>query len=291
MAYMHIDNLYKARDIMMFKECYAMEKIHGTSSHIGWKDEKIFFFSGGCEHLNFMALFDQEALSEGFEKLKHKSVIVYGEAYGGKLQGMKGTYGDKLRFVAFEVKIGEHWLDVPRAESIARGLGLDFVHWKQTSTDLESLDNERDADSVQAIKNGIGEGKKREGIVLRPLVELKYNNGGRIVAKYKRDDFQETKTPRSVKQQDLEVLVAAKAIADEWVTDMRLSHVLDKFRKPWDITQTGEVIKTMIEDVERESDGEIVKSKSARAVMGRKTAIMFKNLLKTSFIEDIAEAK
>jgi hypothetical protein len=32
MAYLHIENLYKARDIMLFRECYAMEKIHGTSA-------------------------------------------------------------------------------------------------------------------------------------------------------------------------------------------------------------------------------------------------------------------
>lgn len=287
MAYMHINNLYKSRDILMFKECYAMEKIHGTSAHVGWKDGKVFFFAGGCEHLAFTALFDKDTLAEGFAKLNHDSITVYGEAYGGKLQGMKGTYGDELRFVAFEVKIGDNWLDVPRAESIARGLGLDFVHWKQVSTDLDALDAERDADSVQAIRNGIGPGKKREGVVLRPLIELTRNNGGRIIAKYKRDDFQETKTPRSVKKQDFEVLVAAQAIADEWVTDMRLAHVLDKFPKPWDITQTGEVIGAMIEDVERESEGEIVKSKAARAMISKKTAQMFKGLLNSTLREAV----
>jgi intein/homing endonuclease len=30
MAYLHhLDNLYKNQDILMFKECYALEKIHG----------------------------------------------------------------------------------------------------------------------------------------------------------------------------------------------------------------------------------------------------------------------
>jgi hypothetical protein len=279
MAYMHINNLYKSRDIFMLRECYAMEKIHGTSAHIGWKEDKVYFFSGGYEHLAFMALFDVDALKKRFIEMKHPSVVIYGEAYGGKIQGMKETYGGQLRFVAFEVKIGDAWVDVPEAESIARSFGLDFVHWKRIPTDLEFLDAERDADSVQAIKNGIGPGKKREGIVLRPLRELTYNNGDRIIAKYKRDDFQETKTPRSAKKKDLDVLVLAQAIADEWVTDMRLSHVLDKFQKPWDITQTGDVIKSMIEDVEREGDGEIVKSKAARAAISKKTAVMFKKLL------------
>lgn len=282
MAYMHINNLYKSRDILLFKECYAMEKIHGTSAHVGWKDGKLFFFSGGCEHLAFIALFDHGVLTSKFTEIGRDNVVIYGEAYGGKLQGMRETYGDQLRFVAFEVKIGDSWLDVPRAESFARSLGFDFVAWKQVSTALDSLDAERDAESIQAIKNGIGPGKKREGVVLRPLIELTYNNGGRIIAKHKRDDFQETKTPRLAKNIDLQVLTDAKAIADEWVTEMRLTHVLDKFPQPWDITITGQVIDAMVEDVERESEHEIVKSKAARAMIAKTTAMMFKQRLQNS---------
>jgi hypothetical protein len=30
MGYLHIDNLYKSQDILLFKRCYALEKIHGT---------------------------------------------------------------------------------------------------------------------------------------------------------------------------------------------------------------------------------------------------------------------
>ena len=29
MSYMEIPNLYKDKTILMFKQCYAMEKIHG----------------------------------------------------------------------------------------------------------------------------------------------------------------------------------------------------------------------------------------------------------------------
>jgi len=36
MAYLDIDNLYKEQRILMFKECYAMEKIHGTSAHLSY---------------------------------------------------------------------------------------------------------------------------------------------------------------------------------------------------------------------------------------------------------------
>lgn len=284
MAYMHIDNLYKARDILVFKECYAMEKIHGTSAHVSWKDGGVLFFSGGCEYSQFIQLFDQEELAARFAQMKHEHVVVFGEAYGGKMQGMSGTYGDQLRFVAFEVKIGESWLAVPKAENVARDLGFDFVHWKQVPTTIEALDAERDADSVQAIKNGIGAGKKREGIVLRPIIEVTTNRGSRIIAKYKRDDFQETKTPRPLKQVDFQVLTNAQAIADEWVTDMRMGHVLDKLSHPLDISMTKQVIDAMVEDVERESANEIVMSEAARKMIAKNTAVMFKKLLQDDLV-------
>jgi len=276
MGYMHINNLYKSKEILLFRECYAMEKIHGTSAHVGWGDGEVFYFAGGCDHLEFMKLFDGGDLRQRFTELGHDEVVVYGEAYGGKIQGMRGTYGDQLRFVAFEVKIGDSWLNVPGASVVARGLGFDFVEWVKTSTDLASLDAIRDSSSSQAIKNGMGTGKKREGVVLRPLIEVTMNGGGRIIAKYKRDDFQETKTPRSVKRADIEILTEAQAIADEWVTEMRLTHVLDAFPQPWDITITGQVINAMVEDVEREAENEIIKSKAARAAIARATATMFK---------------
>ena len=81
MSYMHIDNLYKNKDILFFRECYAMEKIHGTSAHIKWKDDHLTFFSGGCEHLSFISLFDQYELEEKFIAFNRPEVTIYGEAY------------------------------------------------------------------------------------------------------------------------------------------------------------------------------------------------------------------
>ena len=34
MGYRHIDNLYKNQDILLFRECFALEKIHGTSANV-----------------------------------------------------------------------------------------------------------------------------------------------------------------------------------------------------------------------------------------------------------------
>jgi len=56
MGYADIENLYKNQDVLLFKEVYALEKLHGTSAHILWKDGQLTFFSGGEKHTNFVAL-------------------------------------------------------------------------------------------------------------------------------------------------------------------------------------------------------------------------------------------
>jgi hypothetical protein len=275
MGYMHIDNLYKNTSVLMFKECYALEKIHGTSAHISWRDGSVTFSPGGETHDRFSGLFDAVKLREAFTSIGHLDVTVYGEAYGGKQQAQSWRYGKDLRFAAFEVKVGDSWLSVPNAADVVVKLGLEFVHYKKITTDLASVDAERDAPSEQAKRNGVEGDQPREGVVLRPLEEMIKGNGARIIAKHKRDEERETKTTREVNPEKVEVLRQAQAIADEWVTPTRLRHVIDKLGTVG-MENTPDVIRAMIEDVTREAAGEIEDSKDARKAIGSATAKMFK---------------
>ena len=281
----------------MFKECYAMEKIHGTSAHITFKTNpsninqwQVTFFSGGESYDKFVSLFDKDVLLAKFIENGFpvdKEVTIYGEAYGGKQQGMSDTYGKTLKFIAFDVQIGDCWLDVPKADNICQHLGIEFVYYVKVSTDLKELDAQRDADSVQAIRNGITDKKIREGIVLRPLIELTKNNGSRIICKHKRDEFRETKSPRPVDDPaKLKVLDDANKIADEYVTVTRLEHVLDKI-PDHSIEQMSNIIKAMVEDVTREGQGEIVDNDATRKAVGRKTALMYKDYIKNKLYEKV----
>lgn len=284
MGYLHIENLYRpeAQTILLFRECYALEKIHGTSAHVAWDGSDVRLFSGGEKPAAFATLFDTAALAVGLaEKFGTNPATVYGEAYGGKCQGMSHTYGPSLRFVAFDVKVGDLWLDVLNAEAVTKALGLEFVHYARVPTDLPVLDAERDRPSTQAKRNGIAEDKPSEGVVLRPLVEWRMNNGHRVIAKHKRAEFGERKTPQEVDPSKRVVLEAAEKIAEEWVTEMRLTHVLDKLGNPTDPSATGKVIAAMVEDVTREASGEIVDSKEARKAIGSKAAAMFKRRVMT----------
>ena len=167
MGYLHIDNLYKEPDIL---RCFALEKIHGTSAHVAYKGGALRFFAGGESHERFVSLFDAEALLAAFAAkfTADQEVVVYGEAFGGRQQGMSGTYGKELRFLAFDATIDGVWLDVPSAAGLVAELGLGFVPYDEGPLSLEWLDAQRDRDSLVAI----GPGMKLEGIVIRPLTPM-----------------------------------------------------------------------------------------------------------------------
>lgn len=280
MGYLHIDNLYKNQDILQFRECYAMEKIHGTSANISYSNQTLHLFPGGENYDKFLKLFNKEKLKEKIESLGVEKITIYGEAYGGKQQGMRETYGNELKFIVFEVKIGKKWLSVPQAEQIVKDLELEFIDYVKIPTEMKYIDREMLKPSIQAKRNGILEDKMREGIVLRPLIEVIKNNGERIIAKHKNPKFRETKTTRKVKDiNQQKIWKKAQETAEEWVTLMRLNHVLDKIKNP-SLEKMREIIITMIEDVKREGDKEIIWSKSIEKAIGKRTARLMKEYLK-----------
>jgi hypothetical protein len=298
MGFMHINNLYRDQRVLMFKRVYAMEKIHGTSAHLTYHglDGTLTFFSGGEKYDNFVKLFDAEALRIKLSEYGFDDITVYGEAYGGKMNGQSWRYGKELRFVVFDVQIGEHFIAVPQAEDVCKKLGLEFVHYVECDTEIETLNRERDADSVQAERNGVkdAEGRPitREGIVIRPLIELRANNSERIIAKHKRDDERETNSIRMVKDPPhSQKLVEAQAIAEEFMTMTRLEHVLDKLKidgADVDISRMPEVMSACIADVLREAVGEIEESREARSAIGGKAAKLFRQSLQKALQEKAA---
>jgi hypothetical protein len=283
MGYLHVPNTYRAEGqyILLFRECFALEKIHGTSAHVSWREGQLFLSSGGESAVNFAKLFDQPALAAKFAELGHEKVTIFGEAYGGKQQAQSWRYGKQLKFVAFDVHLGDEWLDVPNAEQFCARLGIEFVHYKRVPTDLGSLDAERDAPSEQARRNGVEGVQPREGVVLRPVKEFELG-GHRVIAKHKRQEERETATPRVVDDPaKLKVLEDAEAIAREWVTPTRLQHVLDKVAPTPQMSDTPKVIAAMVEDVLREGSGELVDTPEARKAISKATAILFKKHVST----------
>lgn len=294
MSYMHIDNLYRSQEILAFKTCYAMEKIHGTSAHVAWRDGRVVLSSGGESSERFAKLFDVEKLAALFAAkfLENESVTVYGEAYGGKQQRMSKTYGPDLKFIAFEVKVGDCWLSVPNAENVVDHLELEFVDYAEIPTDIEAINAERDKPSAQAVRNGIVEPRIREGVVLRPPFEVSLNNGKRVMSKHKREEFAERGSPKldDIDPSKREMMENADAIANEWVVPERLMHVIDRLisereNKTLDITDTRQIIELMVEDVMREAVGEVADNQPTRRAIGGRAAKMFKQHLQAQLVD------
>jgi hypothetical protein len=76
-------------------------------------------------------------------------------------------------------------------------------------------------------------------------------------------------------------LEEANSSALEWVTGMRLNHVLDKI-PGHSLEQAKLIIDSMVEDVFREGAGEVVDSREARQAIAKRTMVLYKKLLGTS---------
>jgi hypothetical protein len=275
MGYMHIENLYKNQDILLFKECYALEKIHGSSGDITWDAGHLSFNAGGTSQVRFEALFDHTKLREVFTNLGHEKAVIYGEVHGGSVQRMKSVYGLAYGFIVFDIQLSGMYLSVPKMVEVADLFGLEVVPYVRIPTTLDAIDAARDRPSELAERRGLGV-QKREGVVLRPLVEVTKNNGERLMAKHKNEKYEERMTPQKVEDPaKLAILAVANAIAEEWVTPMRLNHVLAK-TPATDMKDVPVLIKAMVEDVYREAKGEIVESREATTAIGRKTVELFK---------------
>lgn len=308
MSYANIGNLYREQKILEFPEAYCLEKIDGSSACIIFTRQVTdytnnlnetstgnFHYHGGCvPGVQFKAIFNTEPLEKGLLATPYDKVKIHGEVYGGKVQKGAWRYGPDIKFVAFDVKVNdEKWLTVPDAEALTLSLGLEFVHYVRIPTKLSEIDYWRDATSEQAIRNGVttrdGTWVRREGVVLRTIDEAYDHRGNRIIAKHKRDEERETKTPRKVVDPaKIEVLKEARVIAEEYVTMTRLvGHVLPKIpgEPIVDMTRTKEVISAMREDIFREGAGEFEPSDAVNVEIGKRTA----QLLKQYFADKLRE--
>jgi len=331
LGYLHIPRLESDTRILQFRHVYATEKIHGTSAHVKWApninkevvntpefgDFKLTFFSGGESYDKFVALFDVPALEAKFCEKFDREVTIYGEAYGGKQQGMSATYGPNLKFVVFDIQVGSSWLDVPKAHDLATSLGFEFVDYSLVPTsvsesyccshdirelwdtygEISAIVVERKKPSTQAKRNGIVEDKLREGIVLRPPFEVTLNNGGRLIAKFKNPEFSERKSnPTKFSPEKQAMIADAQNVAFEFVTPMRLEHVINRLiserdDKNYSIKDTKKIIDLMVEDVEREGSGEFTPGPAIRKAIGAQTVKLFKQKLEDNLREQVKVAQ
>jgi hypothetical protein len=131
------------------------------------------------DKLNSIFLPKTELFNEKFPD----NVCLYGEGYGAKVQKGGGNYRLDNGFVLFDVKIGDLWLKRDSVEEIANTLQLEIVPIIGSGTLFDMID---------MVKNGFNSQWGdfiAEGIVAKPVCELKDRRGHRVVTKLKYKDF------------------------------------------------------------------------------------------------------
>lgn len=167
------------------------EKIDGTNIQIRWDGHKVWY-GGRTErasipsHLmnKLIELFGSNDTEQLFEqKFGETEVILYGEGYGAKIQRGE-SYRKDVSFILFDVLIGNIWLKRESVEDIARAFGVDVVPIVLIGTLQDAVDFVK-----THPKSTIGTANM-EGVVGRPMVELKDRTGKRVIVKVKVKDFE-----------------------------------------------------------------------------------------------------
>lgn len=166
------------------------EKVDGTNIRVHWDGHKIEF--GGrtdkaqipgplLNKLNEM--FMTTEVEELFEQTwGDKDVILFGEGYGPKIQN-GGDYRPDVSFTLFDVLVGDNYQEREWVEKTAQMFNIDVVPIVLTGTIQDGIDY-----VMKHPRSTMGTAIM-EGVVGRPMIELRDRRGERVIVKIKWEDF------------------------------------------------------------------------------------------------------
>ena len=166
------------------------EKVDGTNIRIHWDGHKVEF--GGrtdkaqipgplLNKLNEM--FMTTEAEELFEQTwGDKDVILFGEGYGPKIQN-GGDYRSDVSFILFDVLVGNNYQEREWVEKTAQMFNIDVVPIVLTGTIQDGIDY-----VMKHPQSTMGTAMM-EGVVGRPMIELRDRRGERVIVKIKWEDF------------------------------------------------------------------------------------------------------
>lgn len=164
------------------------EKVDGTNIRVMWDHEfGQIQFRGKTDRAQIPP-FLLDKLHEVFNASEfpyvfQDSVCLYGEGYGAKIQSGGNYISDGVNFALFDIKIGEWWLKREDVEDIGKRLGIVVAPILMEGTLFNMVDMVRGGFLSQWGNF------QSEGIVARPVIELKDRSGHRIITKLKYKDF------------------------------------------------------------------------------------------------------
>jgi len=173
------------------------EKVDGTNIRVIWDSEKVVFKGKNKNSQipsdlvqKLMETFIPEKMASVFPAKEGEEPIftLYGEGYGREIQKGGGDYiPDGVDFILFDVYFsgteGGMWLTREACEVIAKTLDIKIV----PIIDIGPL-----SVAISHCINGFKSELRYtppEGLILKPLYELKDRRGNRIISKLKLSDF------------------------------------------------------------------------------------------------------
>lgn len=166
------------------------EKIDGTNIRIYWDGHKVSYYGRTdkaqipSQLMNrLIELFGGDINEEMFEqKFGDMPVMLIGEGYGAKIQN-GGNYREDNDFILFDVCINGNYQSRESVKEIANYFNVDVVPTIMVGRLQDGVDYVK-----SKPKSKIGNADS-EGLVARPLKELKDRTGNRIIVKIKVKDF------------------------------------------------------------------------------------------------------
>lgn len=191
---------YRNETVEFLKDCQWQftEKIDGTNIRIHWDGHRVSF--GGrtdgaqipaplVNKLNdmFGGVVNEELFEQKFGEME---VTLYGEGYGPKIQKCGGLYRSDVSFILFDVEVfspevGCLYLKRDAVEDIAKFFNIDIVPIILTGTLNDGVNY-----VLKHPKSTIGTADM-EGLVGRPMVEMRDRLGKRVIVKIKWNDLKE----------------------------------------------------------------------------------------------------
>jgi len=197
--YTDIENFRNFNNILdLGTEIVVTEKIHGTNSRIGLvfdteNPEGIFMIGShntrkrlGTESLYERVLTDnvKDMLRDIASGLKVKSVILYSEIYGQRVQDLNyGLTGQD--WMAFDISVDGSYLDYDDFQKYCEKYKIKTVPllWRGPYMPKTILDLYKGKTTL------IDNGQIREGIVFKPTKEMNHRKVGRVIFKMINDDY------------------------------------------------------------------------------------------------------
>ena len=162
-------------------EVVVTEKLHGASARYVFSEDRMWVASRTswkkeeAKNVYWKGLVQNPWIEEWCRA--HPGLVVYGEIFG-QVQDLKyGATKNQIKFAAFDILDKDRWLDFDEAQDIGRGLTwVPFLY-------RGKFDEEKIRQMAETDSSICGADHLSEGIVVKPVVERKDLEIGRVLLK------------------------------------------------------------------------------------------------------------